>query len=204
MNERTAPTSLSLSRCQAQLLEQLNDQEFWRYAAEIANPASTIQDQAEEYLVCDPGARSAIFPLVLLGEIISPPHQLTLLPAVPSWMFGVVEWRGETTAVVDLRAYLWNDTGSIDSRTDRSPTNQHANLLLVVRFRDLVLGLMVVAVSTTIKFDEGHMVPFELAPDWCSTLRPGVVRGILDDALVLDIPFIFNDIVQQIKEYQPL
>src|SRR3981081_2856280 len=149
MNEPTALTPMSLSRTQAQLLEQLNDEEFWCHVIEMASSTSANQDHTEEYLVCDPGVRPGIFPLVLLGEIVSPPHQLTLLPAVPSWMSGVVEWRGEMIAVVDLRAYLWNGTDSIDSGTDPSLTNQHANLLLVVRFRDLVLGLMVLGVSTT-------------------------------------------------------
>jgi chemotaxis signal transduction protein len=198
MNDLTA---VSVSRSQAQILEQLNDEEFWGYAAEIAHISMT-QDQAEEYLVCDFGARHCLFPLPLLGEIVPPPHQVTLLPAAPSWMHGVVVWRSEMIAVVDLKAYLWNGADSRDNGTDPAFIDQQGapDLLLVVQFQDLPLGLLVSGVGTIIKFDEGHVVPFELAPDWCSALRPGVVRGVLDDKLVLDIPFIFNDIVQQIKE----
>jgi len=198
MDEQAALTPVSLSRSQAHLLERLNDEEFWRYATEMAATSSTIQHQVESYLLCDLGKRRCIFPPGLAGEIVPPPHQLTLLPATPPWMPGLTVWRDEIIALVDLRAYLWND-GDINST---SPTVQE-DLLLVVQFHDLILGLLVTAVATTMSYDEGHMVPFELAPDWCSELRSGTIRGILDDALVLDIPFIFNDIVQQVKEYSP-
>ncbi len=198
MNEHAALTSVSLSRCQVHLLEQLNDEEFWRCATEIATSSSTIHDQVENYLVCNLGTRRCIFPPGLAGEIIPPPHQLTLLPAVPPWMPGLTVWRGEMIALVDLRAYLWGGDINNTLSAARSP-----DLLLVVQFHDLILGLLVTAVATMISWNEEHMVPFELAPDWCSELRPGAIRGVLDEALVLTIPFIFNDIVQQIKEYSP-
>jgi chemotaxis signal transduction protein len=189
-------TLVSLSRSRARRLSQLNDEDFWRYTAEIATSSSMMQ-QVENYLLCDLGTRRCIFPPGCAREIIPPPHQLTLLPATPAWMPGLTVWRGEIIPLIDLRAYLWNDS---DHKSVLStPYAAHLpDLLLVVQARACILGLLVTEIATTTGYDEEHMVPFELAPDWCSELRPGTIRGVLDDALVLDVPFIFNDIVQQI------
>ncbi len=57
MNERPALPFVSLSRSQAQVFEQLSDEEFWHYAREAAIPLQPLQYQADEYLVCklEPG-----------------------------------------------------------------------------------------------------------------------------------------------------
>jgi chemotaxis signal transduction protein len=145
------------------------------------------------------GARHCMFPLAMVGEVAPSLHQRTVLPGVPHWMPGVTTWRGGIIAEIDLEAYLWSGA----EREDRAPSGyaQHlAKLLLVVQNQRITLGLVVTAVNTIVRFDAEHMVPFELAPDWCSALRPAAIRGILDDVLVLNIPAIFDDIVEHIKE----
>ena len=39
------------------------------------------------------------------------------------------------------------------------------------------MGLIVTAANTTVRFDAEYIVPFELAPDWCSVLRPEAIEG---------------------------
>ena len=194
MDEYPDLTVVSLSRSQAQVFEQLSDKDFWRYATEAAKNAHSLQYQADEYLVCKVGIRYCMVPVAVLGEVVPSPHQHTLLPAVPHWMLGLTTWRGEIIAEIDLEAYLWSDVES--AQVQRLP----ADLLLIVQTQGVTLGLMVHAVNTMVHFDAEHIVPFELAPDWCSGLRPEVIKGILDEVLVLNIHAIFDDIVRKIKE----
>ncbi|HEV2655998.1 MAG TPA: chemotaxis protein CheW, partial [Ktedonobacteraceae bacterium] len=157
--------------------------------------SSSTTQQVENYLFCDLGTRRCIFPPGLAREIIPPPYQVTRLPATPAWMPGLTMWRGEIIPLVDVWAYLLDDGGSTNGAL---PLARPPDLLVVIQGRDCILGLLVMAITPSIDYDDEHMVPFELAPDWCSGLRPGTIKGVLDDALVLDVPFIFNDIVQQI------
>jgi chemotaxis signal transduction protein len=199
MNEHPVLPFVSLSRSQAQIFEQLSDEEFWRYAREAANPSGPSPGQVDEYLVCRLGARYCMFPLAIVGEVAPSPHQRTILPDVPHWMSGLTTWRGEIIAEIDLEAYLWS-TAEYEDRVAFGYGQRQANFLLVVRAQNVTFGLIVTAVNTVVRFDAEHMVPFELAPDWCSALCPEVIKGILDDVLVLNIPAIFDDIVEQIKE----
>ena len=142
-----------------------------------------------------------MIPLAMLREAVPSPHQLTLLPAVPHWMLGLTTWRSEIIAKIDLEAYLWSGVELADRIVDAVPIQQPSvDLLLVIQAQNITLGLMVNAVNTTVRFDAKHIVPFELAPDWCLVLRPEVIRGILDEVLVLNISAIFDDIVRKIKE----
>ncbi len=201
MDEGPALTVVSLSRSQAQVFEQLSDEDFWRYAREAASSEHSLQRQVDEYLVCRVGTRHCMLPLAMLREMVPSPHQLTLLPAVPHWMLGVTTWRSEIIAEIDLEAYLWSGVELADRVNDAIQVqNLSAELLLVVQVQGITLGLMVNAVNTIVRLDAEHIVPFELAPDWCLVLRPEVIRGILDEVLVLNIPAIFDDIVRQIKE----
>ncbi len=199
MNKHPVLPFVSLSRSQAQVFEQLSDEEFWHYAREAANPPRSSQYQANEYLVCRLGTRHCMFPLAIVGEVAPSPHQRTILPGVPHWMLGLTTWRGEIIAEIDLEAYLWSGA----EHEDRAASGyglQQANLLLIAQMQYIKLGLVVTAVNTVVRFDSEHIVPFELAPDWCSVLRSEAIKGIRDDVLVLNIPAIFDDIVEQIKE----
>jgi len=195
LNDYPVLPFLSLSRAQARIFEQLNDEEFWNYAKEVAHVSqAAAYHQADKYLICRLGARHCMFPLASIREVAPSPHPRTLLPGVPHWMAGLTTWRGEIIAEIDLESYLWSGVGYQDR------AQRQANLLLVVQVQFMTLGLLVTAVNTVIRFDAEHVVPFELAPDWCSVLRPEAITGILDDVLVLNVPAIFDDIVKQIKE----
>src|SRR5438876_7854625 len=104
-------------------LEQLSDEEFWRYARKLAstiNRARTgvIHHAPTEHLVCKLSRGYCLVPLTALYEVVQPPqgrhktYPYTLLPAVPQWMLGLVAWRGETIAVIDLDAYLTGHPGA--------------------------------------------------------------------------------------------
>ncbi|MBV9616194.1 MAG: chemotaxis protein CheW [Ktedonobacteraceae bacterium] len=200
MNKHPVPPFVSLSRSQAKVFEQLSDEEFWLYVTEAAHLSPSSPSQADEYLVCRLGIRHCMFPLALLGEVVPPPHQRTVLPDVPPWMPGLATWRNEIIAEIDLEAYLWNGVEQGDKTADTRYPQRPPDLLLVVQAQGVTLGLLVTAVNTVAHFDTKHIVPLELAPDWCSVLSPKAVRGILDDVLVLNISAIFDDIVRNIKE----
>ena len=80
MHEHLALTFVSLSRSQAQVFEQLSDEDFWRYATEASSPPHSLPRLADEYLVCRLGTRYCMLPLTTLVEVVLSPHQLTLLP----------------------------------------------------------------------------------------------------------------------------
>lgn len=163
-------------------LEQLSDAEFWNYAREQAYRTPSVS-QAEEYLQCELGSVRCLFPLTSLYEVVLPPHRFTRLPATPTWMPGIVAWHGETIAGIDLLAYL---SGSASNTSDGT--------LLIAHSKDLVMGLLVPAIGLTIPIEE--MQP-EDDGNFLS-VRAEVVRGMYEDAFILDVPVLFADVVQQI------
>ena len=201
MNEHLALTFVSLSRSQAQVFEQISDEDFWHYAKEAAIPPHPLPRLADEYLVCKLGTRYCMLPLTALVEVIPSPHQLTLLPSVPHWMLGLTTWKSEVIAEIDLEAYLWSGVELTNKITASPPVARPpADILLIVQAHGVTIGLVVTAANTTVRFDAEYIVPFELAPDWCLELSPEAIRGVLDDVLVLNVPAIFDNVVQQIKE----
>jgi chemotaxis signal transduction protein len=200
MSEHQALPFVSLSRSQAKVIEQLSDQEFWRYAAEVANPGHPLPDFAHEYLICRLGTRRCMFPLATLREVVPASQHHATLPDVPGWMTGLAAWRGEIFAEIDLEAYLWKDSDPQERVLEDGCVQRQVPLMLVVQGQGITLGLLVTSISTVVSFDEKYTVPLELAPDWCAALCPAAVRGIYDDVLVLNIWAIFDHIVQQIKE----
>lgn len=89
----------------AEALVSISDEEFWRYARELALLTPTKTSPAE-YLRCELSRGRYLIPMTSLYEVIPPPHHFALLPAVPAWMLGVFARHPETVAVVDLDAYL--------------------------------------------------------------------------------------------------
>ncbi|MBV9230720.1 MAG: chemotaxis protein CheW [Chloroflexi bacterium] len=185
----------SLSSAHSQFLEQLNDEQFWNYAVELAYAAPTDAMPTDEYLVCKLEKGSCILPLATLREVVPPPHQFTLLPAAPPWMLGVGAWRGETIAIIDLNAYLSNTTAPLHSD----------GMLLVVQLDGLTLGLFISAVGSMITLAVEHMELPEQVSAWHMPPCAGAIKGVYRDmtsqveALVLDVPIIVNDMVQHIK-----
>lgn len=105
-------------------LEHLNDDEFWDLAFARAFPASPARPpfahlspdmhstavgqheamlESPVHIVCND---ACAFPLHALYEIIAVPEHLSFLPDTPSWMMGLIAWRGRILATIDLHMYL--------------------------------------------------------------------------------------------------
>jgi len=172
-------------------LEQMSDDEFWNYARERASIVSRVpfrqEDYQDQYLDCELSRGSCLIPLKTIVEIVSPPHRFAQLPFSPGWMRGVLAWRGETIAVIDLDMYLYG--------TDASPLD---GILLVISYTDLTVGLLVpgVGLTTTVQFDQ--VIPSTGPSMFYTPMRAGVVRGVHAETPVLDVSALLPDIVQQI------
>jgi len=86
-------------------LERMDDAAFWDYARQRALAAPEQPAQAE-YLECKLSGGVCLIPLGDLAEVLSPPYRLARLPGMPAWMAGILAWRGETVAVVNLDCYF--------------------------------------------------------------------------------------------------
>jgi len=171
-------------------LEGLSDQDFWRYATELASATPTAKLEIGKYLECALEQKRCILPLAVLREVVAPPHQITLLPSIPAWMPGITAWRGETIATVDLDAYL-----------AQRPTRLRSDyVLLVIQQDEITLGLFVAAVKSIPALDLEQYSPPEQAIAEYSHLSAGAISGIYTDALVFDIGIILTDMVQHIRE----
>jgi chemotaxis signal transduction protein len=199
MNRDSIPGAAFLS-AHSQFLEQLDDEQFWNYAVELAHSPPVDAVLIDEYLMCELEKGSCVLPLATLREVVAPPHQFTLLPAAPPWMLGVGAWRGETIAIIDLNAYLSNTTAPLHSD----------GMLLVAQLDGLTLGLFVSAVGsmTTLAIERmelpGQAFAWYTPP--CAEAIKGVYRDMISqvEALILDIPIIVNDVVQHIKNNRRL
>jgi hypothetical protein len=163
---------------QSRKLEQLRDDEFWEYARKLAE-LTPVVEQPEEYLTCTLSQGQCLIPLASLHEVVRSPHRIAPLPAIPVWMPGVVAWRGETIAVVDLETYLTGST--LDISRDY--------MLLIAKYADFAIGLLVSAIG----INENHP-----AVAWCLPTRTEYIKGIQDQALVLDVDLVLRDMVQEI------
>ncbi|MFL5625149.1 MAG: chemotaxis protein CheW [Ktedonobacteraceae bacterium] len=180
---------------QSRKLEQLSDDEFWDYAYKLAQLAPDA-GKPEEYLRCTLSQGQCLMPLAALYEVVRPPHRIAPLPAMPPWMRGVVAWRGETIGVVDLEAYL------ASSSIDTSPES----MLVIAEHAGLPLGLLVPAVAAAVSLRNEEGVPggyiatseIPAAASWCLPTRGIYVKGVQDQALVLDVDLLLKDMLQEI------
>jgi len=193
MNVRPISDVTVISNTHAQFLEQLNDEEFWNYADEIARSVPATYDSVDEYLVCELGKGACLLPLSSLREIVPPPYRFTLLPAAPIWMPGIAAWRGETIAVIDLEAYLSNNQAFL--RSD--------GMLLIAQLDALTFGLFVTAVGSIISLAPEHMHSPDQAPVWSVPPDARVARGMYCEkelkALVLDVSILSYDIMRRLR-----
>jgi chemotaxis signal transduction protein len=175
----------SLTTQPGQNLAQLSDEEFWAYARKLAHQVPAAA-QPEECVTCKLSRGDCLIPLTALYEVVRPPHQLALLPAIPEWMPGIVAWRGETIAVIDLDAYL---SGYPADLPDES-------ILLVVNYAGLPVGLLVPTIGQTTPLQSGGV--YQL-PSWYLSSRAEFVKGMQGEAPVLDLPLLLAHAVQQIE-----
>ena len=197
MNEHPTVSAAYLDETHLQHLEQLSDEEFWDYARKLAYQGP-VAVQPEECLECTLSNGSCLIPLLALNEVVLPPHRLALLPATPEWMPGVVAWRGQVIAVIDLSMYLSGHTLDLSN-----------GILLIADSAGLALGLLVPAIGQTASIQHDVQVASkdptatvekaEQASPWYLPSRAIFVKGIQKGSLVLDVPSLLADAVQQIE-----
>jgi chemotaxis signal transduction protein len=189
MNDAPTGNSAFFDSSSASNLEQLSDEEFWIYARELAGITYQAQ-QCQEYLECELASGPCLIPLTALDEVVPPPHQLSLLPATPDWMCGILAWRSETIAVIDLDAYL---SGSSHIR---EPSCE--GTLLVIDARNVPVGLLVPAVGATTPIQLDQLTTPTQAFAWYIPGRAKAIKGVYAETLVLDLAALLTDVVQQI------
>lgn len=177
------------TKAHAQFLEELSNEEFWDYAFEAARPATASPTspapQREEFLICEIGTQYCMLPLTALLEVLPIPQHFTKLPASPQWMIGMIAWRGETLAVIDLMAYLANDI----------PPAGINGQLLIAHIDDLTLGLVVSAMSEITAIDSETIA----SPTQRLQAQSIVVKGQQEQAVILDVDDLLKDIIQRIR-----
>jgi chemotaxis signal transduction protein len=178
---------LPLDGLPANDLEQMSDEEFWNYArgraSVVPQNSSQEEDYQDQYLECELSWGNCLIPLNAIVEVVPPPHRFAQLPVTPGWVRGLVSWRGETIAVIDLDLYL---RGASASPLD--------GILLVASHAGVTVGLLVpgVGLTTSVQFEQ-------MKPSMFYTpIRAGVVRGVYAEEPVLDVPALLPDVVQQI------
>src|SRR2546423_2052460 len=166
-------------------LEQLSDEEFWDYARQLARQVPAAA-RPEEYVTCKLSRGDCLIPLTALYEVVRPPHRPDLLPAIPEWMPGIVAWRGETIAVIDLDAYLSGYPADLPDE----------GILLVANYDGLPVGLLVPTIGQTTPLQSGGV---NQLPSWYLSSRAAFVKGLQGEAPRLELPLLLAHAVQQIE-----
>jgi chemotaxis signal transduction protein len=165
-----------------QSIDSLTEEEFWDYARALANqipaPLSTF---SQEYLICELSQEAYVFPLSALNEVVPAPHRFARLPAMPTWMPGLVAWRGQTIAVVDLDAYL----------SGHSIAHPNEGTLLVANQGDITLGLLVSTIGKTTTTGR----PSNLLATDSVALLSDTER----ERPIFDMPAFFSEVIEKIE-----
>ncbi len=172
-------------------LERMSDEEFWNYAHKqagiISQDSSQEKDRQDQYLECKLCWGNCLISLTAIIEVVPPPHRFAQLPVIPGWMRGLVAWRGEAIAVIDLDMYLCG--------VNASPLD---GMLLMANHAGVTVGLLVpdIGLTTTVQFEQMNL---SAGPSvFYAPIRAGVVRGIYAEEPVLDVSALLPDVVQQI------
>jgi chemotaxis signal transduction protein len=167
------------------------DEDFWNYARVYANAVPPISPEKSNYqdqhLECKLSRATFLIPLKEVIEVLPSPQQYTYLPFAPTWLRGLIPWRGETIALVELDTYL------------NGESTFHSNgLLIIVRYNDATVGLLVpeIGLTTTVQFEQVH--PFPGPSVFYTPIRAGVIRGVYAEEPVSDVSALLSDVVQQI------
>ena len=168
----------------------MNDEEFWNYARQRARVAPEPPSHAE-YLECKLSGNTCLVPLRDLAEVLPPPYHLARLPGMPGWMAGIMAWRGETIAVVNLDLYfLPPESADLPQAADE--------MLLVVHSLDQTLGLFVAAPGMTTTIALGEVVPLASSTHALPIHDVGIFDGMYADTPILNISALLASLVQQI------
>jgi chemotaxis signal transduction protein len=170
-------------------LERMSDEEFWSYARQRAHAAPGPASHAE-YVDCRLSGSSCLVPLHDLAEVVSPPYRLARLPGMPAWMAGIMAWRGETIAVVNLNLYFFSPQSA-----DLPLMNNGA--LLIVHAVGHALGLLVPSLGVTMAVKPEEIAPL-LSPHGLLAQEAGIFEGMYADRPILNISALLASLVQQI------
>jgi chemotaxis signal transduction protein len=174
----------------SQELERMNDEEFWNYARQRERMLPEVPSHAE-YIECKLSMHACLITFQDLAEVLPPPHRLARLPSMPVWMAGIMAWRGETIAVVNLDLYL---LGAKQSRASWAADS----MLLVASHGDVVMGLLVPMLGFTSAIALEQIVPYNSSSGVALTLDATLVTGIYADLPILTISTLLLRLVQQI------
>lgn len=175
-------------------LDQLSDEEFWEYARTLADRTSLLP-VTQEYLECMLSSGCCLVPLAVLDEVVLSPQRFAFLPASPYWMAGLVTWHRETIAVIDLDAYL-----------SQGPTSSKVaeGMVLIAHSEHVSLGLLVGSVGRILPMDDVVFASESAAlPAWYLPSRAMLVKGIVADAVILDIPLLLAGMAKEIEIATP-
>jgi chemotaxis signal transduction protein len=171
-------------------LEQMSDEEFWNYARQRAKSVPEPLSHAE-YVECKLDDMSCLIPLRGLAEVLPPPHRLSRLPDVPAWMAGIMSWRDQTIAVVDLKSYL-------QGVQSMNPLLASQGTLLIASHAHQTLGLLVTSLGFTSTIRYEQIAPPTYLTGFVSGEQAGLIEGIYEDLPILDIATLLTGLVQQI------
>lgn len=177
----------------AHSLEQMTDEEFWQQARVEAAKASTLLSPSEnaashQYLVCELQRGTCFVSLSAIEAVIPASSPLARLPFAPRWLPGVLAWRGEVVAVVNLDDYL--------SDIDISFTG---GMLLIARHPECAIGLRVPGVGLTTIIEFEQITPAIIPSALYTPARADSVKGMYDGRPILDIAMLLRDVTLQIE-----
>jgi chemotaxis signal transduction protein len=177
----------------AQDLEQMTDEEFWRRArAQAAEPSTALSTSEganlHQYLECELRRGKYFVPLHAIEAVIPASSPLARLPFAPRWMPGVLAWQGEIVAVVNLDEYLTD----ID-------TPFSGGMLLIARHPQCAVGLRVPAVGLTATIELEQLAPAITPSTLYSSARVDVVKGLYAGCPALDVAALLRDVTLQIE-----
>ncbi|GAC1567596.1 MAG: hypothetical protein NVS3B14_14140 [Ktedonobacteraceae bacterium] len=127
-------------------------------------------------------------PLHALEEVLPAPHRFAHLPLTPRWMPGVLAWRGEIMAVVNLEEYLSDLAAPLSG-----------GMLLVARHPECVVGLRVPAVGSTVMIEPEQLTPSITPLLPYTPARAGNVSGVYAGCPVLDVAALLHDVTLQVR-----
>jgi chemotaxis signal transduction protein len=193
MSQRPVSSGTSLDGSHIHYLEQLNDQEFWHHAAELAAIPPPPTRTIDEYLECDLeyGREQglALLPLASLREVVTATPRFTQLPSSPQWMPGLTAWRGEPIAVIDLAAFLSQKQARI--RPDK--------LLLIAQYEHITLGLYATVLGSLAAFPAEQIQPLNTQTTQALQHCIDAIQGIYANALILHLPTILTTMVHHLQ-----
>lgn len=193
----------------ATYLENMSNDEFWDHAKSLAAHAARpmqappISSPPESTLICITCSlrdTCCALPFTIIREILPVSQHITRLPDVPPWMIGILSWRGEIIAAIDLCAYL----------TKKIVPPPQERVTLIVQYENMFLAFCVLSFDATpLSIDTNCVVPLPPSSisesDEPDPAYPGIAGTwepedtAQEKTLVLNIPQLFKDIVQRIE-----